>query len=198
MPDPLFHHKLAMPVSARDHSRGPDAAPVVFVVYGDYQCPFTAQLHLTISKIEGKFPDSIRHIFRHFPLFNRHPHAQLCAESVEAAAAQNKFWDMHAWLFQRQYDFNREALSAACKLLSLDFDRLDREITEHTHLPRIHEDVAAAKHSGVAGTPALFINNQLYEADDDFDTLSRHIEPLLPPEPQPKTVIPWAKIFGPH
>ena len=55
---------------------------------------------------------------------------QLAAETAEAASAQGKFtWQMHAYLFQAQNDFDRDHLSAACGLLGLDYVRLDRDIS---------------------------------------------------------------------
>ena len=180
MNDGLYHPALEVPVTPQDHSQGPESAPVTLVLYGDYQCPFTANLHLTITKLQKRSGEHFRYVFRHFPMFTKHARAQLAAETAEAAAAQGKFWEMHAYLFQRQYDFDHDCLAPACALLGLDYVRLDREIAQHVHLEHIQADVAGAKRSGVAGTPALFINGFMYEDNDDFETLSRNIETILP------------------
>lgn len=180
MSDELFHHKLAVPVSANDHVQGADSAAATLVLYGDYQCPFTSALHQVITRLQVRFGGNIRYVFRHFPLFKKHPLAQLAAETVEAASVQGKFWQMHAYLFQAQNDFDRDRLSAACSLLGLDYVRLERDISSHAHLERIMADVAGAQQSGVASTPTLFINGIMYDAGDDFETLSRYIQSLLP------------------
>lgn len=180
MDDGLYHQPLTVPVSAKDHVQGPESAAVTLLVYGDYQCPYTAALHQTVTRLQGKFGEQIRYVFRHFPLFHKHPQAQLMAEAAEAASAQGKFWQMHAYLFQAQYDFDREHLRAACGLLGLDYVRLDREISDHIHLAHIQADAAGAKESGVASTPTLFLNGFMYDADDDLETLTRNIEPLIP------------------
>src|SRR5437016_5860737 len=99
--DGLFHHALAVPVSAQDHSQGPESAPVTLVEYGDFQCPYTGSLQSVIAKLQHRFGAQLRFVYRHFPLFARHPLAQLAAEAAEAAGAQGKFWEMHAYLFQR-------------------------------------------------------------------------------------------------
>ena len=179
MNDGLYHPSLEVPVTPLDHSQGPDSAPVTLVLYGDYQCPFTANLHLTITKLQKRLGERLRYVFRHFPLFTKHARTQLAAETAEAAAAQGKFWEMHAYLFQRQYDFDQNCLAPACALLGLDYVRLNREIVQHVHLEHIQADVAGAKRSGVAGTPALFINGLMYDDSDDFETLARTIETLL-------------------
>jgi protein-disulfide isomerase len=186
MSDELYHHPLAVPVSPGDHAQGLDSAPVTLVLYGDYQCPFTANLHQVITKLQGRYGGRLRYVFRHFPLFTKHPLAQLAAESAEAAGAQGKYWEMHAYLFMRQWDFNRDRLPAGCKLLGLDYNRLDKEIAEHTHLPHIEADVAGGKLSGVASTPTLFINGLMYDGNDEFEELSRFIAALLPPSEEVK------------
>ena len=44
----------------------------------------------------------VRYVWRHLPLNDVHPHAQLAAEAAEAAAAQGKFWEMHDQLIEHQ------------------------------------------------------------------------------------------------
>ena len=133
-----------------------------------------------------RFGEQFRYIFRHFPLFTKHANAQLAAETAEAAAAQGKFWEMHAYLFQEQYDFNRDRLAAACSLLDLDYVRLDREISGHAYLEHIQADVDGAKRSGVSGTPTAFINGLMYDGSDDFDSLARFIGTLVPMTEPPR------------
>jgi len=194
MSDGLFHHALAVPVSANDHIQGADSAAVTLVMYGDYQCPYTATLHQIITRLQTRFGDNLRYVFRHFPLFTKHPLAQLAAETVEAASAQGKFWQMYAYLFQAQNDFDRASLSAACGLLGLDYVRLERDLSAHAHLDRIKADVAGAQQSGVASTPTLFINGIMYDASDDFETLSRYVGSLIPATAaKPQSF--WNKLF---
>lgn len=195
MSDELFHHKLAVPVATNDHVQGVDSAAATLVLYGDYQCPFTSELHQVITRLQGRFGEQLRHVFRHFPLFKKHPLAQLMAETAEAASAQGKFWQMHAYLFQAQNDFDYARLPAACSLLGLDYVRLEGDISSHAHLEHIMADVAGAQQSGVASTPTLFVNGLMYDASDDLETLSRHIQTLVPATgPARKSL--WDRFFG--
>jgi protein-disulfide isomerase len=194
MNDGLFHQALAVPVSAQDHIQGAESGAVTLVMYGDYQCPYTAMLHQVITRLQARFGENIRHVFRHFPLFTKHPLAQLAAETAEAASAQGKFWQMHAYLFQAQNDFDRDRLPAACSLLGLDYVRLESDLSNHAHLEHIKADVAGAQQSGVASTPTLFVNGLMYDASDDFETLLRHIGPLIPAA-GPKRGSFWNKLF---
>ena len=91
--------RLALPVSERDHIRGPAAAPVTLVEYGDYECPYCGQAYPVVEAVRRQLGDTLRFVFRHFPLAQVHPHALHAAEAAEAAGAQGKFWEMHDTLF---------------------------------------------------------------------------------------------------
>jgi protein-disulfide isomerase len=48
------------------------------------------------------FGDDLRYVWRHLPLNDVHPRAQLAAEAAEAAGAQGAFWEMHDRLLDHQ------------------------------------------------------------------------------------------------
>ena len=79
---------LVDPVDAdRDHLRGPPDAPITLVEYGDFECPHCAEAEPTIRELLADFGD-LRYAWRHLPLTDVHPQAQLAAEASEAAANQ--------------------------------------------------------------------------------------------------------------
>ena len=93
---------LAVPVDPeRDHVRGPDRAPVTLVEYGDFECPYCGRAEPVVRELLADYGD-LRYVWRHLPLTDVHPHAQLAAEAAEAAASQGKFWPMHDQLLDHQ------------------------------------------------------------------------------------------------
>ena len=84
-----------------DHVRGGPGGRVI-VEYGDYECPYSRQAFREIERVEQRLGGDVRFAFRHFPLTQIHPHALAAAVAAEAAAAQDRFWDMHELLFHRQ------------------------------------------------------------------------------------------------
>ena len=93
---------LAVPVDPeRDHIRGPAEAPVTVVEYGDFECPYCGRAEPVIRELLADFGD-VRYVWRHLPLSDVHPNAQLAAEAAEAAAAQGAFWEMHDLLLDHQ------------------------------------------------------------------------------------------------
>ena len=92
--------KLATAISEEDHAQGPPDAAVTLVQYGDYECPYTRLSRHSVHQLQREFPDSLRFVFRHFPLEEIHPHARAVSAAAEAAAQQTDFWTMHAYLFR--------------------------------------------------------------------------------------------------
>jgi protein-disulfide isomerase len=89
-----------VPISSRDHARGPENAPLTLVAYGDLQCPHCRLVQPIINEVAAELKDSLRMTFRHFPVSQRHPHAQMAAEALEAAGSQGKFWEMMGLVYQ--------------------------------------------------------------------------------------------------
>jgi protein-disulfide isomerase len=94
--------RLASPVTSDDHVQGPVDAEVTLLQYGDYECPYTRMSRHSIHTLQREYPDSLRFVYRHFPLDEIHPHARAAAAAAEAAEAQGQFWVMHEHLFEHQ------------------------------------------------------------------------------------------------
>ncbi|HEY1276275.1 MAG TPA: Na+/H+ antiporter NhaA [Thermoleophilaceae bacterium] len=157
---------------ARDHIRGSDEAVVTLLEYGDYECPYCGQAEIAIREVLESFGDELRYVWRHLPLQDVHPNAQMAAEAAEAAAAQGAFWEMHDRLLQNQDQLSARDLWRHAQELGLDADRFWDELKRHVHEERVGDDVTSADSSDVAGTPTFFINGRRHYGAYDVDTLS--------------------------
>jgi Na+/H+ antiporter NhaA len=153
----------------RDHIRGPDEASVTVVEYGDFECPYCGQAEPIVRALLED--TDIRYVWRHLPLTDVHPAAQLAAEAAEAAAAQGKFWPMHDLLLQHQDDLRPKDLVRYAAELGLDPDRFHDDVMHHVHAARIAQHVESADLSGVSGTPTFFINDQRDYGAYDIESL---------------------------
>ncbi len=163
---------LAIPVDPeRDHLRGPAEAPVTLVEYGDFECPYCGRAEPVMRELLSDFGD-VRYVWRHLPLSDVHPNAQLAAEAAEAAAGQGAFWEMHDLLLGHQGDLSSTDLHAYAETLGLDLERFSDAIERHADAARIEEDVDSADASGVTGTPTFFVNERRHNGAYDIETLS--------------------------
>jgi Na+/H+ antiporter NhaA len=160
---------------ARDHIRGPEQALVTLVEYGDFECPFCGQAEHVIRELLASVDDDVRYVWRHLPLNDVHPHAQIAAEASEAAAAQDRFWEMHDTLLGHQGDLRQDHLVAYASELGLDAERILEQVRHREFASRVGVDVASADESGVSGTPTFFVNGRRHEGAYDIATLTEAV-----------------------
>ena len=160
----------------RDHIRGSDDAPVTLVEYGDFQCPYCGQAEQTIRELLAQHGGDVRYVWRHLPLTDVHPNAQVAAEAAEAAHAQGKFWEMYDMLLSHQGRLMVRDLVRYAEELGLDTERFRDELRRRLHTARVAEDVASADESGVSGTPTFFINGRRHYGVYDIDALTAEVK----------------------
>jgi protein-disulfide isomerase len=158
----------------RDHIRGPQNSPVTLVEYGDFECPYCGQAEPIVRELLADFGD-VRYVWRHLPLTDVHPHAQLAAEATEAASEQGAFWPMHDLLFQHQDALRRLDLIDYAEQLGLDVQQFQHDLDERLGAARVAADVESADLSSVSGTPTFFINERRHYGAYDAATLSAAI-----------------------
>ena len=115
----------------------------------------------------------MRYVWRHLPLNDVHPHAQLAAEAAEAAAGQGAFWAMHDLLLRHQDALLMPDLIRYATELGLDPGRFRDQLASRAGAARVAEDVDSADLSGVSGTPTFFINGRRHYGSYDIARADR-------------------------
>jgi protein-disulfide isomerase len=173
--------ELTLPVGKRDHIQGTDEAPVTLVEYGDYECPYCGQAYPIIKNIQKAVGGKLRFVFRNFPITQIHPHAQYAAEAAEAAGSQDKFWEMHDWLYEHQAELDDNNLKKHASAIGIeDIRRFEDELSGHVYAGRVREDFMSGIRGGVNGTPTFYINGRRYDDSWDEETLLASIQELIP------------------
>ena len=156
-----------------DHVRGDPDALVTVIEFGDFQCPHCGRAEPVVREL---LTDAgVRYVWRHLPLPDVHPQAQLAAEAAEAAAAQGAFWEMHDLLLTHQDHLRLADLLRYAEELGLDPDRVHEDLKRRTHQSRVARDVESADLSGVAGTPTFFVNGKRHYGAFDLASLSASV-----------------------
>jgi protein-disulfide isomerase len=178
---------LKRSIDAHDWAKGPAAAPVTLLEYGDFECPFCGRAWVELKQLESLLEDHLRFVFRHFPLSQAHPHAMLAAEAAEAAGDQGKFWEMHDTLYRNQHHLEAPALVGYAADLGLDLARFSRDLQEHRHFAKVRRDFLEGVRSGVNGTPTLFINGRRHDGAYTAEAVLAAIEGRPAPMREPMT-----------
>lgn len=162
---------LSQPVTPDDHAQGSDDAPVTLVEYGDYQCPSCGQAYPIVKSVQQAMGQSLRFVFRNFPLKTIHPFAEGAAEAAEAADAFREFWPMHDALYENQYSLGEADIEMYAMELGLDLDAFAEALAAPGPAIKVRQDFLGGVRSGVNGTPTFFINGERYDGAWDADSL---------------------------
>lgn len=163
-----------------DHVRGPVAAKVTLIEYGDYQCPPCRNSASAIERLLAEYPRDLRFVYRHFPT-RRHRNAIAAARAAEAAEAQGRFWEMHAVLFANQQQWYgagapQELFLQYARELRFDEARFRTSSTAEPLERRIRKSHERGREMGVRGAPAFFLNGErLLPTPLSYEDLRRHI-----------------------
>lgn len=147
-----------------DQVLGNPTAPVTFVEFGDFQCPFCGRFYSTTEKqLIDKYVKTgkVKFIWRDF--------AFLGQESFDAAVAarcageHGKFWEYHNYLFEHQNGENEGAFSVAnlknfAKNLGLDSGQFNSCLDSNKYLDAVQKETELGRQLGVDGTPSSFVN----------------------------------------
>ena len=167
---------LAVPVDPdRDHIRGPEESLVTMVEYGDFECPYCGMAEPAVRELLRDYGE-VRYVWRHLPLNDVHPNAQLAAEAAEAAGKQGAFWEMHDLLLDHQDALNPRALIGYADSLGLDTDRFAADLRKHAGRAHVEEDLESADLSTVSGTPTFFVNGKRHYGAYDIETLKKAVK----------------------
>ncbi len=164
---------------AADHSTGAAHAGLLLLEYGDYECPSCSEAEPAARHLVEAFGDRMRFVFRHFPLVETHPHAELAAEAAEAAAAQGKFWEMHHLLFTHSQHLKLDALTRYAQMIDLDMLRFNAEMADRIYLQRVQEHRRTGEQLGLRASPSFFLNGTMVDVSFGLQHLEHAVRAAL-------------------
>jgi len=141
---------------------GEEKAPVLLLIYSDFECPYCAELvRNTLPNIEERYvrPGKVRLVFRHMPNAQKHPHAMRAAVAAECAGEQGAFFAYHDLLFSDQQHLDEGSLAARAEAAHLDSSQFSACVEKDASKARITRDLASAKDLRVSATPTMFIGS---------------------------------------
>jgi len=164
VPKPATCQPFPLNVRADDHVKGNAQATTTIIEYADFQCPACAAFAPQMKTLMMAVSDTVRFVFRHFPL-TQHDKARIAAHAAEAAALQDKFWEMHDVLFERQGEWASKPVAeitatftAYAQQLGLDLARFERDLASSAVAARVQRDFESGDLAGVSGTPSVFLD----------------------------------------
>ncbi len=159
--------------SASDHVEGNAQAKVVLVEYSDLQCPACARYYPVVKQIREELGNDVMIVYRHFPLRQIHPHAEIAARAAEAAGMQGKFWEMHDIMFEFQQDWSAEinpkdSFERYAAQIGLDVGRFKDDINSKAAKEGVQNSYESGLRNGVNATPTFYLNGVKIENPNGY------------------------------
>lgn len=174
------------PESKADRVRGATNPTVTIVDYSDYQDPKSGLFEEQLNQLLKEHPQDVRVVSRVFPLIAVNDKAALAAQAAEAAAEQNKFWEVHNLLFAQQanwinlsvQDFE-QWITAQASALGMEVEQFKSDMKREDIVARIEKAWEDGQTMGLPGTPLVLINGQIYGGPRDYNSLNDILQLLL-------------------
>ncbi|HET6993946.1 MAG TPA: DsbA family protein [Chitinophagaceae bacterium] len=155
--------QLIPAVNSNDHQYGNSSAALELVEYGDYECPYCGRAYPIVKSIQEELGPDLKFVFRNFPLSKIHQHAFSAAVAAEAAGLQEKFWEMHDFIFENQKTLEIENILGLADAIGLNLELFKIDIQQKNLIDKVEKDFESGLRSGVNRTPSFFINGEKYE-----------------------------------
>lgn len=166
-----------------NHTEG-TSKKVTLVEYGDYQCPACGQFYPIVKQLQAKYANDITFRFANFPLVQIHQNAMVGARAAEAAALQNKFWEMHDMLYENQNSWSASSdpnpyFVQYATSLGLDITKFKQDMASQAVLDTINADTSEVQALGGTGTPTFVLNGKKIENPNSLEAFSKIIDEAI-------------------
>jgi protein-disulfide isomerase len=173
--------KSVGPIPKTAPVKGPPSAKVTIQIFSDFQCPFCSRAVPTIAKIEKRYRNRVRFVWRDLPLaFHKDARpAAMAAREAHRQQGNAGFWPMHDLLFANQALLDRPALESYASTQKLDLVRFGASLDASSHDALIQADIDAATAADIKGTPSFLVNGYFLQGAQPFPAFRRVIGQAL-------------------
>jgi protein-disulfide isomerase len=192
--------------NAKDNSMGDPNAPIKIVEFADFQCPFCERFHKETEPLLRQYyidTGKVQYVYRSMGNFvsdniARGKGTTPTTESQDAALAaycagdQNKFWDMHAYLFGNALgedagSYTDKRLAAIAEKAGLNMDQFNSCYSSGKFKDRVQQDFQDGQAANVTGTPGFIITYTVngetktdrIDGAEPFSTFQQKLEAAL-------------------
>lgn len=138
---------------------------IEIVEFSDFECPSCAAMHPIIKQLLAEEGDKVTFIYRNFPI---HAESDKIASLALAAGKQNKFFEMHDLIFEKQSEWAQlpnfaqrlGLFDTYAKSLGLDVNKLHKDMVDKSITDIVAKDTSDARALGINSTPTLIINGK--------------------------------------
>ena len=166
-----------------DPATGPVTAPVMVVMFADFQCSACSATEPVLKKVLAEYPGKVRFVMRDFPLETIHANAFNAALAAYAAQQQGKFFEYGDILFTHQDALDADSLKKYAAQIGLNVQQFTVDSNSEKARAEVRHDIADGTLYGVTGTPTIFVNGikvRRLSADDFREAIDNALKSAAP------------------
>ena len=154
--------------SQSDPVAGNPNGDVTVVEFYDLRCPYCRRMLPVIAELLKTDP-KVRLIYKDIPILG--PPSVLGARAVLAAQRQDGYQKLHDLIMAGPPTITEESLHADATRAGLDWDRLQKDMTDPSIERRLSVNLDLAHDLGIEGTPAYVVGTKLLPGAVDLAEL---------------------------
>lgn len=144
---------------------------VVLTEFVDFQCEACNAYYPTLESVKDTYKDKVKFQIKYFPLGGGHQYSRITASYAEAAARQNKFFEMQELLFRNQKIWEsgntQEYMDKYAQDIGLDMEKVRADVKSASVNSTINADLKEARDLGGSGTPTFVLNGAKIKNPDN-------------------------------
>ncbi len=162
-------------IRADDPIRGENNSQLTILEFGDFECPYCAQIYPNLVKLLNEYNGQIKLVWKDFanPI---HPNARQAAIAARCAADQGKFWKYHDLIFDNQNILSRKLYNQIAMELNLDLKKFNSCMDNQNKIEIIGQGLEDGQRLGVDATPFLFIGSNKINFAVSYDELKKIVD----------------------
>lgn len=163
---------VALTRAPGDATAGNPNGDVTVVEFYDVRCPYCRRMLPVVSDLIHRDPN-VKIVYKDFPILGQS--SVLGAKAVMAAQRQGGYQKLHDALMSGPSDITLDSLRATVAATGLDWDRLQRDMSDKSIQDRIDTNMSLARALGIEGTPAYVIGKHIMAGAVDTAQLTSAI-----------------------
>lgn len=178
--------EIADPLQVQDDDwkRGATNPTVTIIEYSDFQCPACKAYYPIVDRLLKTFPTQLQLVYREYPLTRSHPNSFAAAMAAEAAGAQNKFFEFHDILFERQSEWSplpnpQQKFENYAQELILGADQFKKDSRSSALKARVKMHQSSGDALRILGTPTFFVNGKQIENPQSFEDFKKIVDDTI-------------------
>ncbi|MFH2005283.1 MAG: thioredoxin domain-containing protein [bacterium] len=161
--------------------KGANDAPVVIVMWGDFQCPWCKRLAPVLDSVVRKYPRDVKVVWMDFPLrFHKQAlPAAIAAREVFQQRGNAAFWKLHDKIYADYRNLSRDTLVRWAQNVGARGSEVGAALDAQRRKGDIDRQQRSGQDVGVRGTPTIHVNGRVYKGRRDLDSFSTWIDEEL-------------------